>query len=94
MGRQNAAYIPLRRSTRSPSPTSSVISAPSAWRQTPDTVPRPGRTASPERRYAGIRSVGATMPNRLDVTRTRDVARRRAPVDSVPSPSASYSTPA
>ena len=88
-GRQNAAYMPDRRSTSSPEPIASAIASPSASRQTPATGPRPGRVASPESRYAGIRSPGRTRPNRLLVTATRVPARRLAAGERLSKPSAS-----
>ena len=43
----------------------------------PATGPRPGRVASPESRYAGIRSPGRTSPKSDEVTASRGCARRR-----------------
>ena len=77
-GRQNAAYVVDLRSTSSPAPRASRTARPRCARHTPATGPRPGSEASPESRYAGMRSPGRTIPNSEDTTATRLVARRRA----------------
>ncbi len=88
-GFQKFAYIPERRSTSSPRPSASVMTGDNASRQTAATGPSPGREASPERRYAGMRSPNRTIPNRLDATATREVARRLAAAERLATSSAS-----
>ena len=88
-GRQNPAYVVDLRSTSSPPPTASRTTAPSEVRHTPATGPRPGSEASPESRYAGMRSPGRTRPKSDETTATRVAARRRASAGRSGSPRAS-----
>ena len=70
-GRQNAAYMPERRSTSRPLPDGAGHGRAEGARAR-RRRPSRGRAgmASPESRYAGIRSPGRTSPKRLEVTAT------------------------